>query len=174
MKKISSKFIIDNLEQVLSTLCTIVLVTLLTVQIISRYVFHHSLAWTEEISIILFIWSIFFACSAAVLKDKHIKVDIILSKLSFKYAKILKIFGNAVFLFFCIFMIFAFVPVVRELLRSHTMTAMTRLPQSFIYSVLPFCLILTAIRLVQSSVGLIRQKEGTIKATKAMIDFDNL
>jgi TRAP-type C4-dicarboxylate transport system permease small subunit len=164
----------DHLEQILATLCTSVMVILLTLQVVTRYAFHRSFTWTEEIATILFIWSIFFACSAAVVKGKHIKIDAVLSRLSFKKAKALKLFNNAVFFFFCVVMIFAFVPVIEKLLSSHALTALTRIPQSFIYSILPLCLLLTAFRLAQDSIRVFRRKEGESDGNTAMIHFDEL
>lgn len=174
MGKLSIRYFIDNMEQILGTLCTIGMVILLTMQIITRYVFHYSFTWTEEISTILFIWSVFFGCSAAVIKGKHIKVDAVLSKLSFKKAKVVKIFNNAIFLFFCIFMIFAFVPVIQKLAFSHMTTSLTRMPQAYIYSVLPLCFLFTAFRLVQDSIRVFRQKEGDKDTNNAMINFEEL
>ena len=174
MGKLSIKYFIDNMEQILGALRTIVMAVLLTIQIITRYLFHYSFTWTEEISTILFIWSIFFACSAAVIKGKHIKVDALLSRLSFKKAKAVKIFNNTVFFFFCIVMVIAFVPVIEKLVSSNMLTALTRMPQSLVYSVLPLCLLLTAFRLVQDSIRVFRQKEGEADTNKAMINFEEL
>ena len=51
-------WIFNNLEYLLSMLCMGVMMTLLFIQVVSRYVFGHSITWTEEISIILFILSV--------------------------------------------------------------------------------------------------------------------
>jgi TRAP-type C4-dicarboxylate transport system permease small subunit len=54
------------------------------------------------------------------------------------------------------------------------LTALTRIPQSFVYSMLPLCLLFTAFRLVQDSIRVFRQKEGEVDNNKAMINFDEL
>lgn len=48
-------WLFDNLEYLLSMFCMGLMMCLLFIQVISRYVFGYSLAFTEEISVILFI-----------------------------------------------------------------------------------------------------------------------
>ena len=50
-------WLFDNLEYLLSMFCMGLMMCLLFIQVISRYVFGYSLAFTEEISVILFILS---------------------------------------------------------------------------------------------------------------------
>ena len=49
------KFLV-NIDQYISAILFIVIMVLLFLQVVSRYVFHHSFTWTEELSILLFVW----------------------------------------------------------------------------------------------------------------------
>jgi TRAP-type C4-dicarboxylate transport system permease small subunit len=56
------------------------------IQVISRYVFHHSFAWAEELPIFLFVWTCFLAAAAAYREGRHLGVTLIYDRLpgSFK------------------------------------------------------------------------------------------
>ncbi len=139
MGKISGN-IRNNFEEYLGTFCAIAMVVLLNVQVISRYVFLHSLAWSEEVAMIFFILSIYFGCASAVRKGKHLKIDVLVSNVSFKKAKILKITANICFMFFCLYIIVPFTKIIEKLYMSHAVTAVTRIPKAFIYGIVPLCL----------------------------------
>jgi len=64
-------------------------VLLAFVNVVARYIFESSLTWAGELTIYLFLWSIFFGASYCFKTDAHISVDVFLQKASPKLAKIL-------------------------------------------------------------------------------------
>ena len=73
--------LIENLEEnvlVFSYLCTI---PLLTAQVVARYVFNHSLAWSEELARYIFIWQVWLGSAYCVVKNRHIRIDVFTDKL---------------------------------------------------------------------------------------------
>ena len=79
--------IINTIDRVLAkieeTLCLILLTTMIaviTLQVLNQAIFHiRSIVWTEEVSRILFVWSIMIGSSLAARKGDHLTVDFIYS-----------------------------------------------------------------------------------------------
>lgn len=72
MKK--AAWLIDNAEEVLAGSFLIATVVLLFAQVVLRYVFGKSIAWTEEMSRYTFMWMVYIAASLAAKQDAHIRV----------------------------------------------------------------------------------------------------
>jgi TRAP-type C4-dicarboxylate transport system permease small subunit len=77
MKKIT--FIKDNFEEIICGLLLGIMLLILTYQVVLRFIFNSSNAWSEELARYLFIWFIFIGASYAAQKTAHIK------RCTFKY-----------------------------------------------------------------------------------------
>ncbi len=77
--------IINAIDRVLAkieeTLCLVLLtamILVITLQVLNQAIFHiTSIVWTEEVSRILFVWSIMIGSSLAARKGDHLTVDFI-------------------------------------------------------------------------------------------------
>ena len=78
------KILNDKFEEVLSVICLAIMVILVFMQVICRYVLHAALPWSEEIARFLFLWIIWLGASYATKEKKHIRLDIIVSRLKGK------------------------------------------------------------------------------------------
>jgi C4-dicarboxylate transporter DctQ subunit len=61
------------------------------VNVVARYIFESSFTWAGELTIYLFLWSIFFGAAYCFKTDAHISVDVFLQKASPKFAKLLRL-----------------------------------------------------------------------------------
>lgn len=68
------KTIFDHLEEILGALVMAVMVTLAFVNVITRYVIVYPLAFTEEITISMFVWVTLLGISIAFRKNAHLAV----------------------------------------------------------------------------------------------------
>ena len=75
------------------------IVTIVTCQVIWRYIFNNSLSWSEELSRYLFAWLIFVGAAVAVKENAHINVDIIFNYLSPAKKRYLNLFLYALIIF---------------------------------------------------------------------------
>ncbi len=66
-------------------------VALAFINVIARYIFESSLSWASELTIYLFLWSLFFGAVYCFKKDAHIAVDVFTQKAPPKLYKILNI-----------------------------------------------------------------------------------
>lgn len=121
-------------------------------QVVSRYVFNKAFSWSEELALILFVWSIYLGACAAIRRHQHLRLEILLDKVSPKNRLILDLIGNLFFAIFSITVMFGVMPIVLRLMRSGTATAVMGIPKWINYSVIPAMFGLMIFRLVQDSI----------------------
>jgi len=77
-------------------------IALAFINVVARYVFNYSLTWAAELTVYLFLWSIFFASAYLFKIDGHISIDIFLQKMKKTMAKKFLIFIKIItFVFLC-------------------------------------------------------------------------
>lgn len=89
-----------KLEDTLSVICMGLLVAITFVNVIVRYLTSYSFAWTEEISIAVMVIMTLAAASAAVARDRHIRIDYFMERGSATRRKRLLMFSALVL---CVF-----------------------------------------------------------------------
>ena len=72
------------------------LVVICFAQVVARYVFGVSFSWAEEVSICLMIWATWAGASIAMKQGKHLRVLIVVEKMSEKTRLILQVTLNSV------------------------------------------------------------------------------
>ncbi len=92
------------------------IVTVVTGQVIWRYVFNNSLSWSEELSRYLFAWLIFVGASIAVKENTHIRVDIIFNHLDAARRRYLEVFLHIVTLFVQLYFLYF---TVQFIVKTH-------------------------------------------------------
>lgn len=169
-RKFNWKKFILNLDQYLSAILFIIIMVLLSMQVISRYVFHHSFTWTEELSIILFVWMTYLGVSSAITYRKHLRIDALLTVLPFKAKKFLLIFGNIIFALFNIYLGIIFMKLLETVGNSYT--PIIHFPKLISYGVIPFTLVITDMKLVLDCFKLYHENEKELGASKPTIDLE--
>lgn len=162
--------VLNNFEAYIAALAFGVMMVLLTIQVISRYVFNKSITWTEELAMILYVLMIYCAISASVTKRKHLRIEIIYDLVPFKTRKVLMIVGDAVFLFFCVYIQWPLWNWVNTL--GFGKTSLLRIPKTLVYGCIPVFLALTAIRIVQNIIRIAKEDEKTLGASAPAVDLD--
>ena len=64
--------------------------------VVARYAFDASLVWATELTIFLFLWSVFFGAAYCFKKDAHIAVTVILDIMPSRIAKLMLIISHLV------------------------------------------------------------------------------
>jgi len=103
MKKVDSW--LNAIGRMTGILCTVSIILTLSAGVISRYVFNRPIFWTDEVSRILLIWSIFIGAAMGFRKGTstaHIGMDYFVSRLPQRAKKIAVRFGWLVNMFFCL------------------------------------------------------------------------
>lgn len=170
-KKFDLKNFIVNIDQYISAVLFIIIMFLLFLQVVSRYVFHHSFTWTEELSIILFVWMTYLGVFSAVTYRKNLRIDALLNVLPFKAKKTLLIISDIVFIVFNIYLIFPFLELIQSIGSSKT--PILGIPKAFSYWLIPFILVVSVVKLLADIVKLIHEDEKRLGASKPTLDLDS-
>lgn len=173
-KKTKLTTFLNEFEIYIGTIVFIVLTILLTIQVVSRYVLNHSFTWAEELAVVMFVWLIYLGVAGAVTKRKHLRIDALINALPFKAKRFLLILDNIIMFVFCAYVVFPFSELIVNLADSGAKTSLLRMPKAVIYSIVPVCLVLTCVRLVQDSIRLTKENEKELGSSKPTIDIEKL
>lgn len=78
------------------------IVTMVTTEVVLRYVFMHSLIFTEELSRYLMVWIVFLGSALAVRDGAHIHINFLTKRFNQRVQKWLRLFANTLTLFFLV------------------------------------------------------------------------
>ena len=126
----------------------IVALTALFINVVLRYGFNYTLAWSEELVREVIIYTTLIGCSAAIKQRKMIKIDASVQLLP-KLKVPLNFFSNLVTLIFAYMMIHYGWLMVALQNRTHQKTIIMQIPLAFLYAMLPLMGILMFIRTLQ-------------------------
>ena len=146
---------LDFLDKVLTffeewTLFITVMVALvaLFVNVVMRYGFNQSLAWSEELVREVIIYTTFIGCSAAVKNRSMIRIDASV-QLFPKLKTALTLFSNFAVMVFAALMIYYGWLMAALQVRTQQKTIILQIPLVYLYAVLPLMGAMMMIRVVQ-------------------------
>ena len=155
-------YILNHIEEILLVLCIATTVILIALQVSTRYIFNNSLTWTEELARYLFIWESWIGISIGAKKGKHIKIEIITSRLKGKVQFIVLTLADICTLAIIAVLIYYGVDLTDKVYSMMTTSASLKIPMWLIYLALPTGCSLMAIRIIADIVNRFRNipKEG--------------
>lgn len=147
--------ILGFLDKILSffedwTLFLSVMVALLALffNVILRYGFNYSLAWSEEVVREVIMYTTFVGCSVAVKNRSMIKIDALYQLVpGVRFS--LSIFSNLVILVFSIMMIYYGVEMAQLQVATDQKTVILQIPIVYLYAFLPLTGVLMFFRTLQ-------------------------
>lgn len=96
--------VLAKIEEILCIVLVTLMIALITLQVLNQALLHiNSIVWTEEVSRILFVWSIMIGSSLAVRKGDHLAVDFIYSRFKGKAKLILRVIVLLISIVTCIY-----------------------------------------------------------------------
>ncbi|WP_298015622.1 TRAP transporter small permease [uncultured Castellaniella sp.] len=99
LKKLASW--LDSIEYMAIILCCTGIVLLVFFGVLSRFIFHHSIAWSEELARYMFLWGALFGGSAACRNGQHGGIPLLVDKFPYlgqRFIETIVPFGCALFL----------------------------------------------------------------------------
>ena len=124
------------------------------IAILSRYVFRQPVAWTYEISVLGFMWTMFFGVGKAIETDEHVVFGLVYDVLKPRGKLICKLLYNTVLI---VLLVILFEPAMRAALRSTMMTGVLKLPYKIVFAPFFLMLIEIVIRSAQNLVKAVRE-----------------
>ncbi len=120
----------------------------LFVNVVLRYGFNYSLAWSEELIRHVIIYTTFIGCGVAIKERKMIKIDAsvqLIPKLKVPFT----FFSNIVTMIFAAMMIYYGWLMAALQYRTHQKTIILQIPYVILYGILPLMGILWSLRTIQ-------------------------
>ena len=131
-------------------------------QVLFRYVFNHSLSWSEELCRYLFVWTVFIGSGLGLYKRKHVGVDLLEKALPIPIRRYFILFLDACVIVFLIFFL-----IVGTELAMKNMTQLSPamgIPLGYIYISIPFGSIVMLIYAIRAAVISFKQIESMKKS----------
>ena len=72
LKKITPKFIFQNVEEIVASLLFVVTLVLVIINVLTRYVFRTGIPWAEEMATSCFVWTAFIGSAACYKMRAHV------------------------------------------------------------------------------------------------------
>ncbi len=120
----------------------------LFVNVVLRYGFNYSLAWSEELVREVIIYTTFIGCSAAVKNRSMIKIDALVQIVPGLKAP-LTFFSNIATLIFSGMMLFYGWQMAALQVQTHQQTIILKIPLVYLYAILPLMGAMMMIRTIQ-------------------------
>ncbi len=143
-------FLLKLLKWILVGL-TAFLIVIVFFNVVGRYVFNFSLAWAEEASRFLFIWTILIGSVLTNEKYEHMNLDILVHVLPARMGAAVQVFAQLVIIVVLGLIIRGGVIATVENIAWESPAL--EIPYGLIYSIVPFC---CSIMLIQTVMRLVR------------------
>ena len=95
--------LLSRLVESLVILIAGIIVTIVTAEVILRYLFSHSLIFTEELSRYLMVWIVFLGSALAIRDGSHIRIQLLVNRLGARMQQITKLAAYALVVAFLVF-----------------------------------------------------------------------
>lgn len=124
-----------TIVQIASSILVLLIALLLFLQILGRYIFSYSFAWSEEIAGFLYVWLIFLGSSLSYKDKKFIKLEYLINKFSFRIKSAIKLLIDLIVL------VGLFLLIIKgyeaSIIASSRKTTFLLLSWKFVYLALP-------------------------------------
>jgi len=140
----------DNIELTLVTIFLAVAWALSVMEVFTRYVLHFAYYWTLEFILYFMIWSTFLGASHVLKRGEHIRLNILIGRLSPTKQKYLDLITNVIGLGFSVMLaISGFHLVYDAYVTGETSSSLARVPMWIPYSIMPLAGILLVLRFLE-------------------------
>lgn len=152
--------LLTHFEEIVATAALAALLVVMSLQVISRYVFDSPFSWTEEVSRHLYVYMVFFGASAAIRDRSHVAISMAVAYLP----RPARLAMNVLILGFLGVMIWAGWKLVQRNLDVHTVTL--EIPFAIVYAVVP----ITAVLMIWRTVAQMGEDVGAYQRGAVVAD----
>jgi len=139
----------NNFEEYIGAILLIIIVILGFLQVLLRYVFNLPLAWTEESMVFLFVWFVYFGASACTKRNKHLRIEMFMNKLSPFIQRRVELFVDILWIFFCLVIFWMGFKVFYSAFIHPSYSIATHVPRWLGFAVVPVGMLLMGVRVFQ-------------------------
>lgn len=139
-------------DTVLPVICFCAIFVTFMLNIISRYILRHAVPWNYEISVLGYMWCMYFGVGHAMNGDEHVVFSLVYDQMKPVVQYGMKLFYN-IFLF--VLMAIAYVPCWKAMFSSSMRTGVLKLPYTVAFA--PFMIMYTEI-MIRTLVNIYRAR----------------
>jgi TRAP-type transport system small permease protein len=155
--------VFEKVMRFISGLLLAVMVIIVFSNVVARYGLNSSLAWSEEISRIIFIYIVFFGAILAYIKDEHLGVDLLVKKLPLKASHVVMIVSDLLVLYAIYLLAWGGLDLTRQSLQSGWTSPALSIPYGYVYMIVPVC---SLVLFIQAVIKLIQNIRSLVAAFK--------
>jgi TRAP-type C4-dicarboxylate transport system permease small subunit len=142
--------ICDHFEEVAGALILAVMITVTFANVVTRYAIIYPLAWTEEITVSMFVWIVLLGTSIAFRSNSHLSMTFVYDFMPLPLKKISFLIANGMSIFFFALLIWlGSVQVLDEIALNVTSEALA-IPTAIYSAGIPVFSVLIIVRILQS------------------------
>jgi TRAP-type transport system small permease protein len=151
-------WVLNNAEEIVGGALYLVIVSIVSIQVLLRYVLSSPVSWSDELAVTAFVWVVFLGASSAMKRGMHIGVDALTSLAPRRAQDVLAILINLIILW----LLYRFVTdgwSFSMLAMTTKVTPILRIPYGYINLAVP----------VGSALMMVRVTQGTIVRIRALM-----
>nr|WP_072514111.1 TRAP transporter small permease [Ndongobacter massiliensis] len=141
---------LDKLEEGILILMMAIMTIAIVTQVVSRVVFHNSLAWTEEIARYILVWVTFVGASLGVRKGAHIGVEAFTGKLPARTQKTVQRVMYLICTFFCLVTSLSSIRILLLQAKTGQVSAAVQIPMWLPYLGVTVGVFMMAVRFLEA------------------------
>ncbi|MDR1874593.1 MAG: TRAP transporter small permease [Synergistaceae bacterium] len=162
------KWLDKNLERVITSVATVVLLSASFLGVVTRYIFNMSLTWTEEISLFALIWLAYFGAAISVTRRRHLRIELVPMLLFGRRGqKLVNIVVNLAFFGFALFIVRGTLDMTLLAYRTNQVFAATGIRRWTSIAAVPCAFLVVALRVFQDTLRQFSEYKEMGKADKA-------
>jgi TRAP-type C4-dicarboxylate transport system permease small subunit len=124
--------LLDNLEEVIAGIGLVLVVAITVYGIFNRYVLEGSAVWAPELAGFLFTWVVFLGASAALKRNMHISIGVVVRFLHPRVRAVVEVIADMVLV---AFLAYATYLAMKITISSHSrLSPVMRMPFSYVYA----------------------------------------
>jgi TRAP-type C4-dicarboxylate transport system permease small subunit len=127
--------VVGKLTDYLLIALMVMLLSVVTLGMVTRYVFPGLFVWTDELTRFTLVWVTFIGAAAALRRRMHLGVDIVVNLFKPRLRAFLRLLSQLMFIFFILFMLVSSVGLIR--LTYNQLSPALRISIALAYSVMP-------------------------------------
>lgn len=135
MRKLA--YLLKNLDFIISSLCLTALIIVTFLSVLSRYLLNSPFAWTEEVQMMLIVWTVFMGGSMAFREKAHIAIEVLVDALPAKARRAVRMLTAVMILIVLIYIGYQGAGYIGKQIEIGRVTSILKIPGAFIYSIIP-------------------------------------
>lgn len=157
---------LEKIEKAVSCVCVTIMAILVFANVIARYVFNHSLAFSDEMSTYLFVLMSFMGTAIAARRKAHLGLSIVTDRVSPSARKVINIVMYLIAALFCLLIVIFGVQMVLSQYRLGQETAAMQWPEWIYGSFVPIGAAFSMIAFLESAAAMAKENPHTQEAQK--------